>query len=124
MGSQVFRMIPPEYILFDLLDSVCETEQKNFIVNETTFRLLNRADKLNDFCKSLSQYYHKSKIVYLENHRNYNSFLTILRQLCKVLCIGYVSRVQYSHSTYSKSLEIFVPRHGWKVREKMLADTS
>lgn len=114
MGSQVFRSIPDSVRLFELLERVCDDREKWFVVSEMSFRRLIRDDRLQKFCELLKENYHSSKQFYLAKHRTFNGFLTILRQLCKVLCIGYLSKICYSHSQYSKILEIYVPRKNWR----------
>ena len=114
MGSQVFRSVPNRLKMFELLEPVCEENEKWFVVSELSFRRLLRDEKLPQFCTELKENYHVSKHFYLAKHRSFNGFLTILRQLCKVMCIGYLSKIQYTHSNYSKVLEIYVPRKDWR----------
>jgi len=114
MGSQVFRNVPDMIRLFQLLEPVCDENEKWFVVSELSFRRLLRQDVLEAYCKELSNNYHSSKHFYLAKYRTFNGFLTILRQLCKVMCIGYISKIQYTHSNYSKVLEIYIPRKGWR----------
>ena len=114
MGSQVFRSVPNMVKLFELLEPVCDDGEKWFVISELSFRRLLREEKLSEFCEELKDNYHTSKHFYLAKYRSFNGFLTILRQLCKVMCIGYLSKIQYTHSNYSKVLEIYVPRKDWR----------
>jgi hypothetical protein len=114
MGSQVFRSVPDMIRLFELLEPVCDYDEKWFVVSEMSFRKLLRNDLLSEYCQALKDNYHSSKHFYLAKHQSFNGFLTILRQLCKVMCIGYLSKIKYSHSNYSKVLEIYVPRQDWR----------
>jgi len=100
--------------LLELLEPVCDDGEKWFVVSELSFRRLLRDGKLPLFCEELKDNYHTSKHFYLAKYRTFNGFLTILRQLCKVMCVGYLSKIQYTHSNYSKVLEIYVPRKDWR----------
>ena len=44
--------------------------------------------------------YHKSKQFYLTRKRTYISFVTIIRQLCKLNSVNYKSNISYTKSTY------------------------
>ena len=114
MGSQVFKSVPDIIKLLELLEPVCDDREKWFVVSEMSFKRLLRDDRLLEYCTDLKANYHTSKHFYLSKYRCFNGFLTILRQLCKVMCIGYLSKIQYTHSNYSKVLEIYIPRKDWR----------
>lgn len=114
MGSQLFKTVPDHCVLFELLDSVCDKNERHFVVNEYTFRKLLRQETYDAFYESLRKHYHKSKLFYLDKQRQYAGFLTILRQLCQVFSVPYASRIINTHSTYSKTLHIYVQRDNWQ----------
>jgi hypothetical protein len=114
MGSRVFKTVPPYTIVFDVLDEVCPTDEGGFVVTESGFRSLARKNLLSTMCDELEPYYHSSKKHYLARVLDYSGFLTILRQVCKVHCISYVSRIEYTHSSYSKKLIIYLARNNWR----------
>ena len=60
-----------------------------------------------DFCNDLKQYYHKGKHFYLERQLTYNSFTTILRQICKQEAVMFTSKINYNKSKYNIDYTIF-----------------
>ena len=54
-----------------------------------------------EFCEKLKDYYHLSKQFYLERKMTYNSFTTILRQICKHNNIMFTSQIKYNESKYN-----------------------
>ena len=59
------------------------------------------------FVKQLAPYYSKKHQFYLNRVQTYNTFTTILRQLCKKLHYKYVSYVKYDKSKYSIIYNIY-----------------
>jgi len=55
---------------------------------------------IEDFIKQCIPYYHLSKRKYLERKLTYNSFITIIRQICNFNKITYTSQIKYDKSTY------------------------
>jgi len=116
MGSQVFRTIPDYHKVFSLLNDVCDKNEKTFVVKDTTFRQLLYSEKVEEFYVYLCNFYHKSKQFYLSIDRGYSGFLAVLRQLCKVFNILYVSKVVHHHATYTNTLIIYVDREKWEIQ--------
>jgi len=54
-----------------------------------------------EFCETIKNYYHLSKQFYLERKMTYNSFTTILRQICKNNNIMFTSQIKYNESKYN-----------------------
>lgn len=114
MGSQVFKTIPNYLEVFSLLDEVCVKTEKLFVVTDITFKQLFYGDRIEKFYDYLRPYYHVSKRFYLEIERGYSGFLAVLRQLCKVFDISYVSKVVHHHGIYSNTLIIYIKRDNWE----------
>lgn len=114
MGSRVFKTIPHYTILFNVLDEVCDKDETGFVVTESVFRILSRKNAIAEMFDVLEPYYHTSKKYYLSRSLDYSGFLTVVRQVCKVNCISYVSRIEYTHSSYDKKLVIYLARHNWR----------
>ena len=55
---------------------------------------------IEDFIQVCLPYYHISKRKYLERKLTYNSFVTIIRQICNFNNITYTSQIKYNKSTY------------------------
>ena len=57
-------------------------------------------DTISNFIEECKPYYHLSKRIYLERKLTYNSFVTIIRQICNFNKITYTSQIKYDKSTY------------------------
>jgi hypothetical protein len=100
MSTQIFKNNVPTKDLFELLDSICLKNEKHYIFNSESFKrglYKESIQKFVDFCKP---YYHISKRKYLEKKLTFNSFTTILRQICKFNKITYTSKIKYDKSSY------------------------
>ena len=100
MSSQIFKKLIPNEILFSLLDSICIKNEKHYTYNIESFKrgiFKDVIDKFLDICKP---YYHNSKKIYLEKKLTFNSFTTIIRQICNSNGIIYTSQIKYDKSTY------------------------
>ena len=53
-------------------------------------------------------YYHISKRKYLERKLTYNSFITVIRQICNFNKITYTSQLKYDKSTYDITYYIYL----------------
>lgn len=109
---QVFKTVPDHRVVFEYLDLVCSKYEKIFHVDEMVFKRLLYNDKIYKLYDYLEPFYHKSKQKYL--HTSYKGFLTVLRQICQVLCITYVSKIIYHDATYSNILLIYIDRNNWQ----------
>jgi hypothetical protein len=80
-----------------------ETENANKIVikfNKECFKRCILQDTLQPFLRNIKPYYHISKQKYIDHAKKYNNFLTVLRQISKLLSIPYWSDLKYINSTY------------------------
>ena len=57
-------------------------------------------ESIPKFIQKCFPYYHISKRNYLEKKITYNSFTTILRQICNLNKITYTSKIKYDKSKY------------------------
>ena len=71
-----------------------------FVINKSYYKRAVFLDIIKDFVSDIKGYYHISKYKYIENVNNYAKFMTIIRQLCKVNNVNFVSRIIYTKSTY------------------------
>jgi len=100
MSKQIFKKIPPIEILFNLLEKTCVKTDKYYVFNVNAFKKGWYNDIIDEFIKESKLYYHISKQKYLEEPIKYNSFTTILRQMCNINKIVYTSQIKYDHSLY------------------------
>ena len=101
MTSQTFKKMIPNELLFNLLDLICVKTDKYYIFNNESFKKGVFKESIQPFIQSCVQYYHISKRKYLEKKLTYNSFTTILRQMCNYNKITYASTIKYDKSSYN-----------------------
>ena len=100
MSTQIFKKQIPSNILFELLDKICLKNQKYYIFNNDAFKKGVYNEEIQSFLNTCIPYYQMSKRKYLEKKLTYNSFVTVLRQICNFNKITYTSQIKYEKSTY------------------------
>jgi hypothetical protein len=100
MSTQIFKKKVPNEFLFNLLDSICMKNEKHYILNSNSFKKGIFNQTIPTFLQECKLYYHISKRKYLERKLAYNSFTTIIRQICNFNKITYTSQIKYDKSTY------------------------
>jgi len=100
MSTQIFKKNIPNDMLFSLLDSTCLKNEKHYTLNAESFKRGLFKEIIQKFITDCIPYYHLSKRKYLERKITYNSFTTILRQICKFNKITYTSKIIYDKSSY------------------------
>ena len=100
MSSQIYKSEVPKDVLFNFLDNICIKNEKNYILNSMAFKKGLFNESIVEFFKSIYQHYHNSKKKYLDKKLTYNSFITVIRQICNNLKITYTSQVKYDKSVY------------------------
>ena len=100
MSAQIFKSHIPNKLLFDLLDLICVKNEKYYLFNNISFKKGLFNDEITNFFISCKSYYHISKQKYLDRKLDYNSFTTVLRQICNYNKITYTSQIKYDKSTY------------------------
>lgn len=100
MSTQIFKNTIPNNIFFELLDKICLKNEKHYIFNNDSFKKGVYTEDIIKFIEYCKPFYYLSKRKYLEKKLTYNSFATILRQICKYNKITYTSQIKYNKSTY------------------------
>lgn len=100
MSCQIFKKPIHSEILFKLLDKICLKTSKYYIFNKTAFKKGLFTEVINLFITECNSYYHTSKQKYLTKVLTYNSFTTIIRQICNLNKTIYTSQIKYDHSSY------------------------
>ena len=108
MSKQIFKNQIPNEILFQLLDSISLKNEKHYIFNIESFKRGIFKEIIQKFIEDCTSYYHLSKQKYLERKLSYNSFTTILRQICNFNKITYTSKIKYDKSTYAIEYYIYL----------------
>ena len=107
MIKQIFRENVPVSLLYDLLSKICLTTDKYYYMDMNAFRKMTFHMYHEEFFKELLNYYHVSKQFYITRPLTYNSFTTILRQICKSNEIMFTSNIHYNQSKYTIDYFVF-----------------
>jgi hypothetical protein len=100
MSTQIFKKDIPNEILFDLLENICMKNEKHYVLNTNSFKKGIFNESIHQFIEICKPYYHNSKKKYLEKKLTYNSFITIVRQICNYNKLTYTSQIKYNKSSY------------------------
>jgi hypothetical protein len=100
MTSQIFKTKIPTELLIELLTNIAVKTDKCYIINNNSYKKGIFNETVSQFLEECKPYYHVSKRKYLERKLNYNSFITILRQICNFNKITYTSQIKYDKSNY------------------------
>lgn len=108
MVSQIFKKDIPHDFLFNLLEKIALKTEKRYILNHESYKkgLLNNS--ILDFITQCKDYYFASKQKYLDRKLTYNSFITVVRQICNYNKVTYTSQIKYSKSNYDIEYYIYL----------------
>ena len=112
MSNQIFRQFIPPQLLFDVLEKVCIKTNKYYLFDLNAYRKLVYYNLYDDFAKSIVEYYHVSKQIYVTRKLTYKSFINILRQICKSNHIQHTSQIKYNESDYNIEYYVYFSRGG------------
>lgn len=101
MSSQIFKEKFSPNILYSFLDQICKKDEKKYIFNKESYKLLSQNSFLCDtFIEEIRPYYFTAKFHYIEKKISFNKISTIIRQICNYLKMDYSSQIKYSKSKY------------------------
>ena len=100
MKSQIFKTHLSKDILIELLKKICSKGSNYYILNKISYKKADYSKLLDPFYQEILPYYHDSKQYYISRKSNYTSFITIVRQICKLNLINYTSKIIYNKATY------------------------
>jgi NADPH-dependent glutamate synthase beta subunit-like oxidoreductase len=100
MLNQLFKKKIPSEILVALLESICIKTEKYYLVNHDVYKKGIFTNKIPEFMSSIREYYYLSKQKYVDKKLSYNSFTTVLRQICKHNHLTFGSQIKYDKSNY------------------------
>lgn len=109
MSSQIFKKKIPTQMLFELLDKIAVVTEKRYILGKAAYKKGNSESNtiIQEFLNQCKDYYYLSKQKYLEKKLTYNSFITVVRQICNYNNITYTSQILYSKSDYTIEYSIY-----------------
>ena len=100
MTNQIFKKQVPKELLFKLLDNITNKTEKYYLINTSVYKKGIFNNNIESFLVECKPYYHLSKQKYVENKLTYNSFTTIIRQICNNNNIIHTSQIKYDKSAY------------------------
>lgn len=101
MSNQIFKRQIPNETLFQLLNNICMKNEKHYTFNNDSFKKGIYNSDIEHFIQLCSPYYFISKRKkYLEKKLTFNTFSTVLRQICNFNKIIYTSQIKYTNSSY------------------------
>ena len=100
MTSQIFKTQIPNQLLINLLEENAVKSDKCYVINNNVYKKGIFNESIPKFITECRQYYLLSKRKYLDRKLSYNSFITILRQICNFNKITYTSKIKYDKSVY------------------------
>lgn len=101
MSNQTFKKQFPSELLFEVLDNICSKTDKYYVINNDSYKKGLFTNSIGEFFEKCKPYYHLSKQKYLERKVTYNTFTTVLRQICNFNKITYTSQIKYDKSNYN-----------------------
>jgi len=107
MATQVFRKLVPKSFLFEFLDKICFKSDKYYLVDYNSYRIFLHKELRDEFVLELENYYHTSKCFYINRKMTYNSYINIIRQICKTNKIQFEPQIKYNKSKYCIELVIY-----------------
>ena len=107
MSSQIFKNHIPNELFFKLLDDMAFKSENYYVISNDSYKKGIFNNTIPIFITECMPYYHISKRKYLERKINYNSFITIVRQICNFNNITYTSQIKYDKSSYNIIYNIY-----------------
>lgn len=107
MPKQIFKTEIPQHILYNLLEKISVKNDKYYIIDVVAYKKMKFHNLHEEFLKIIVEYYHYSKKFYVEREFTYNSFTNIVRQLCRVNNINFVSEIKYNESKYQINYYVY-----------------
>lgn len=101
MTSQIFKTKIPHSLLIDFLEENANKTDKCFILSHDVYKKAIYNNSIHTFLEKCKSHYYMSKKKYIDRKLTYNSFVTVIRQICKINDISIVSEIKYDKSTYN-----------------------
>ena len=103
----IFRKHIPVETLYHILDRICVKTDKYYLIDFNAFRLLQFHELYPDFAKNIIEAYKPSKQYFVTRVLTYNSFITIVRHICRVNHVHFDTKFNYQHSQYNIDYYIY-----------------
>jgi len=107
MLKQIFRTTLPNDTLFNLLDQISLKTDNYYLIDINAYKKMIFHNLHTEFLTQLVEYYHLSKQFYITRKITYNSFVNIVRQICKNNSLMFSSQIKYNKSKYNINYLIY-----------------
>ena len=107
MSSQIFKNQISKNMIYELLEGIGTKNEKYYTINNDSYKKGLFTNSVPLFMESCKPFYHISKQKYLDRKLTYNSFTTVLRQICNFNKINYTSQIKYDKSSYDIAYYIY-----------------
>lgn len=108
-GNGLFTKKIPIEILYIFLDKTGIKKDNYYLFDYNCFRVMMYHKYNEEFIISIMEYYKPSKQIYLTRPITYNSFITIIRHICKINNVEFKTKILYQHSIYNIEYYISYP---------------
>ena len=105
--SQLFKNKYDSEKFLIFLNKICIKKNNHFILTKDSYKRGQLLNILEPFMEDLKLYYFPSKQHYITRSMRFSYFVTIVRQLCKHLNLGWTSDITYDKSSYTMKYFIY-----------------
>ena len=109
MLNQTFKSMVPLATLDTFLKEGCERKETYYVFNTNAYKRLQCKDLIQKFVEEIVPHYHASKKHYVLRPLTLKRLLTVIRQICRLHNVPYVSKLVYVHSSYDITYYIYLP---------------
>lgn len=106
MPQKLFKITPPQEILWNLLQKISYIDSGYYIVNYESYNKMFFLQLENYLFDNLINFYNEKKTNYITDKLNYKRFLTIIRQFCNVNKISCIHSDIYEGGYYKQYYRI------------------
>ena len=107
MLKQIFKENIPTEKPVVWLDEFCVKNDKVYLIDHNAYKKCLFHKLANVFLDECKPFYHKSKDFYVTRKFTYNSFVNIVRQICKSNNIMFTNQIKYNESKYNIQYYIY-----------------
>jgi hypothetical protein len=108
MISQIFKNNIPIELLINLFKNIAIKLNDCYIINKQTYKKGIFTQEIATFVEACKPFYYLSKQKYTKLPITYNSFITIIRQICNINNIKYISKIKYDKSSYDIVYSVYL----------------
>ena len=108
MNKQIFKKDIPLHLFYDFINDISYKNDNYYVINLIVYKRALYNNKIQSFLSEIKHYYHNSKMYYIEREITYNSFINVIRQICRFKNIYFERITKYYNSKYEINYCIFI----------------